>query len=389
MRQLILIALVTASVASPAAAQDRTPAQIEAAIEKHIIPKLTADGHTAVWLKPVVWAETKEPAVAGAGLAQQFADTFAKNKIGLTVGSRAVLAGTLARITDELSDPPAPALKLVLRLECDGKSVCEVPILILMENWIPIDPVDVAISPKASPKERARLLTEARENPSQPQPPPGGTVHWNQDKTIGLEMLLAKTDDVNKARNGKRSEESEEEVNKLFTARVLDPQSRVRTESGESCRFRLINKNAFTVAGTLRVAGVDWSEFSLTDEGPKEKGRKTDEQPKPKQRLLIVVPGGSSVVIKGFYRSTTSSLMFDVKCLPVTLAGRQTPDAGVVSFQYAAAWKKGEKPAPGEDAQLSGHWIGEGTSQPDKFEIVELVVGKVRGNVKLEYGSFK
>ncbi len=383
MRQLVLIALVTASVASPAAGQDVTQVMIDSAVEKHIVPKLVDGGHTAVRLAPIVWADTNKPAAAGAGLSQLLADALTKHQIGLTVGARAVLSGTLARVTDEGSDPPAPALKLVLRLELDAKPACEVAVLILMEGTLRADPVPIAIPPKATPQERVEILKKARETTP---PPQNGPVRWSPDGTVGLEMLLAKTEDVRQARQDKRAEG---EVNKLFAPREPDAKGRVKTEAGESCHFRLTNKNSFAVAGELRVAGVDWSEFACTCE--ELKGADEKAQPKAKQRLLVVVPANASVVVRGYYRNESSSLTFDVRSLPATAAGRQT-DVGVVAFQYAACWKQNEKPAPGEEgltAQLSEPRIVPGAVQADKFETVERVLGKVRGLVKLEYGEFK
>ena len=383
MRQWLLAAVFTAAVLARVHGQDMTGQKIEQAVADTIAPKLKELGHKAVTLAPVTWADTGKPAAAGAGVSQALADSLTKHGIGLTAGGTLVLGGTLARVTDDKSDPPAPADKLTLTLTADAKVVCEAEVLMLMEGTLRVDPVDVVLPPQATPLERVTILTAARDDKPDAVPP-GQTVKWGKDKTVGLELRLAKAADVQKARQEKATEEA---VSKLFAARELDPRGRVKTADGESCRVRLVNKNVFDIAGELRVAGVDWSAFAAdADTGGEVKKAKST-----KEVLRVVVPANGEVVIRGWYRTDTTSLTFDVRQLPASAAGRQA-DTGVISFEYAACWVKGEKPAVGEEevnARLAGLGIMPGGVQADKFERAERVIGKTRGAVKVEYGELK
>lgn len=381
MRQWLLAAVFSAVVLAQARGQDMTGQKIEQAVADKIAPTLKVLGHKAVTLAPVTWADTGKPAAAGAGVSQALADSLTKHDIGLTAGGTVVLGATLARVTDDKSDPPAPADKLTLTLTADAKVVCEAEVLMLMEGTLRVDPVDVVLPPQATPQERVTILAAARDDKPDAVPP-GQTVKWGKDKTVGIELRLAKTADVQKARQEKATEEA---VGKLFAARELDPRGRVKTADGESCRVRLVNKNAFDIAGELRVAGVDWSAFAADTGGEGKKANATREV------LRVVVPANGEVVIRGWYRTDTTSLTFDVRQLPASAAGRQA-NTGVVSFEYAACWVKGENPAPGEEevnARLSELGISPGGVQADKFERAERVIGKTRGAVKVEYGELK
>jgi hypothetical protein len=384
MRAWTLAVVLVALTAGSASAQDIVRTKIEAAVRDTLAPELKAKSIQSVSFESFVSASTNKPALAGAGLSQLLAEYLAAQEVGVSVGQSAVISGTITSITDHLSKPPAPAEKVVIKLAVGQKPVCEVTILLLMEATILVNPVDVAIPPSHTSAERVAVLTDARKTPP-PAPKPGETVKWSPDETIGLELLVARRDKVEEKSTGKPL--PEDVAGLQFRPRAFDKGGRVPAADGEVVRFRLTNKNSFPVAGRLLIDGIEWSAFATTP-ADTPTTLKAKKEPTP---LMVMIPANDSVVVRGWYRDPDHSFTFDMKYLPSSAVGRQA-DAGVVAFMYSACWKKGEKPAPGEessDSRLANYEIGRGGVQKDAFELTERVIGKIRGAVTAEYGGAK
>lgn len=384
MRAWTLAVVLAGLAAGAAAAQDMTRLKIEEAVRTKLAPALKDEAIRAVSFESFVSATTNKPAVAGGGLAQSLAECLAEHGVGVSVGQSAVISGTITSITDDESTPPAPAEKVVIKLAVGQRQVCVVSVLLLMEATILVNPVDVALSPTATPEKRVEVLAAARKTPP-PPPTPGETVKWSPDKTIGLELLVARRGEVEEKSTGKAV--SEAVAGPLFRPRAFDKNGRVPAAEGEVARFRFTNKNSFPVAGRLLIDGVEWSTFAT----PPADTPSSPQAKKEPVSLMVVVPANDSVVVRGWFRDLKHSYTFDVNRLPAEAVGRQA-HVGVVAFVYSACWKKGEKAAPGEestDARLSSCEITRGGVQKDAFELTERMVGKVRGAVTAEYGGAK
>jgi hypothetical protein len=135
--------------------------------------------------------------------------------------------------------------------------------------------------------------------------------------------------------------------------------------------IRLHNDSPYAAAVDLRIDGL--SLFAFDESGAKPSA--------------VVIPAKSSVVVRGWYRSSKLASRFTVtrydnSNLP---PASSTQKVGSITAVFRYAWKKGEVPPPGDEKKgaMRTSTVGEAIKQ--NVQLVEMKMGMERGAITVRY----
>lgn len=343
----MVLALLLGAVAGQVRADDALDREARE-LAKGAGPALRKAGHTEVAVAAPTWADGR-PVEAGAGVVEALAGALAADGFVVKAGAKASLTSVLEKVTDRATGQPACKLRAALKVG-DQEWAVGSPRLLFGEAALArvFAPRALAIDPKTPERDRVQLIAGAAKGPD-PAPAP----------KAGIELLVRDRDGTFRPRKATDGKVSFKEFDTYYIrAFSTDP-------------------DGPELAALITIDGLFWDSYA--------EGAEADA---PKGRMVLVKPG-KSVTVKGWYVSPAKSFAFDVVALP-TLAGASKSEAGVVTAQFFPAWPKGAKPPAGEE-RVANHRSVFGTDairqQPDDFETVERVVGRLREVHSVSYGK--
>lgn len=142
-------------------------------------------------------------------------------------------------------------------------------------------------------------------------------------------------------------------------------------KKGQIFAVRLKNRAAFDAACTVLIDGL--SRFALADDPALAGG-------------FDLVPATGDNLIKGYFRNNRIVDAFEVGEYSKSAVAKKLPassSVGTITVTFAACWKPGDQPPPGEPPKAQA--ISAGPPRVSPVEIVQRDVGAVRSVVKIRY----
>jgi len=342
-----LLMLLTSVVA--ARGDDGLPAEA-AELATATAERLANAGLTEVALVPVTW-EDGRAVLAASGVLRELTTALAKKSIAVKATAAAKLTGTLTKVKDKKTG--LLAFDWSAELTIDGKSEPLPTRRVFGEEAIArLAPrPGVVVVPPATP-ERLRplvLIDPPGLPPIQPPPPP---VPPATEFPIKMRLLAVVGD------------------------KWLDvPTADGRTKLAHCSVFVIELKNEdptteFSVP--LSIDGEPWDAYA-------EDGR---------VGRLIVLPPKTTEIVRGFYRTPTSSAQFRVQRLPSASRAKNPKAVGQITAVALPSWKKGSSVPAGEEKAVAHRSVlitVPGGKVADKFVSEERQTGKLRGTVTIFY----
>lgn len=247
------------------------------------------------------------------------------------------------QIFDRKDDDKVPQFKLKAKLITDIADV------------VPAVGLTGVLLPGATEEERHKKLLEIVGEPSAHLD--GNAIQADKASPYGVEVLVR-----DKARKPE----------------VREGLAYVSIRKDELYAIRLVNKSAHEAAVTVTIDGLNVFAFSQL--------RTQNEKTKQLDYPPLLLPAGQSAELRGWPLNLKRSAEFKVtnygESAVAELGGDRTK-IGVITVQFAAAWKKGDNPPADERGKSVA--TGKGAEIDTPFQPVQRSVGAVRAFVSIRY----
>ncbi|QEH38793.1 hypothetical protein OJF2_74030 [Aquisphaera giovannonii] len=313
-----------------------------------------AEGETAVVLSPFT-APQRMAANGSPGIRKALEAELKRRDVLVKNGARLEVKGDYGEAED-------PAGKAVVRIHGrlidrdSGRSLAEHSVdvdnltsiagLVGATMSVPIEPV---------PADRERAIREGLSRPSAHVS--SSRISAGPKSPFAIEILAGPSGGAIRPR----------------TAEVINGQAYLNIRSSERYAIKLINDAPFEVAATLMIDGLGLFAFS--------------EHP---EYSYVIIPARSSGVITGWHRTNDEAEEFVVTEYPRSAAAERSlapsPDLGVITACFAAAWPAGGNPPLDEGMEgRSVRATGRGPITRAELAEVERKTGRLRAAISVRY----